>query len=28
LTEKLVRAAEARPKAWQIFDTDVLGLSI
>lgn len=28
LTEKLVRAAEIRPKAWQIFDTDVLGLSI
>ena len=28
LTEKLVRAAEPRPKAWQIFDSDVLGLSI
>ncbi|MFD1798212.1 site-specific integrase [Paracoccus aurantiacus] len=28
LTEKLVRAAETRPKAWQVFDTDVLGLSI
>ena len=28
LTEKLVRAAEPRLKAWQIFDTDVLGLSI
>lgn len=28
LTEKLVRAAETRPKAWQIFDTEMLGLSI
>ena len=28
LTEKLVRAAEPRSKAWQIFDSDVLGLSI
>ncbi|MDO5758525.1 MAG: site-specific integrase [Rhodobacterales bacterium] len=28
LTEKLVRGAETRPKAWQIFDTEVLGLSI
>lgn len=27
-TEKLVRAAEIRVKAWQIFDTEVLGLSI
>ena len=28
LTEKLIRAAGIRPKSWQIFDTEVLGLSI
>ena len=28
LSEKLVRAAETRPWPWQIFDTEVLGLSI
>lgn len=28
LTEKLVRAAEPRGRSWQLFDADVLGLSI
>lgn len=28
LSEKLVRTAETRPRPWQIFDTEVLGLSI
>ncbi len=28
LSEKLVRAAETRPRPWQIFDTEMLGLSI
>ena len=28
LTEKLVRAAEPRARSWQMFDADVLGLSI
>ena len=28
LSEKLVRAAETRHRPWQVFDTEVLGLSI
>ncbi|WP_368660953.1 Arm DNA-binding domain-containing protein [Paracoccus sp. (in: a-proteobacteria)] len=28
LTEKTVRAAEPRAKSWQMFDSEVLGLSV